>query len=119
MKRKILLNRLIQIYGRCNKVPVKSADMLSILSDIFHKTELPKLDIDAMGIDSLNQKTIIIQIGIKFNFNSYSGLTSSIDEIVQRMIPLWTEDTIPLNSLSDKAHYIRDLLFLKACYEKK
>ena len=58
------------------------------------------------------------KIGISFNFTSYQALTDSIDRILQRMIPLWTKDSIPLNSLSDKAQYIRDLLFLKAHYEK-
>ena len=58
------------------------------------------------------------KIGISFNFTSYQALTNSIDRILQRMIPLWTKDSIPLNSLSDKAQYIRDLLFLKAHYEK-
>ena len=58
------------------------------------------------------------KIGLRFNFTSYQHLTDSIDKIVQQLIPLWTEDSIPLNSLSDKAQYIRDLLFLKAYYEK-
>ena len=59
------------------------------------------------------------KIGIRFNFTSYQNLTDSIDRIVQQIIPLWKEDSIPLKSLSDKAQYIRDLLFLKAHYEKK
>lgn len=58
------------------------------------------------------------KIGIDFNYASYQALTDSINIIVQKIIPLWKEDSIPLNSLSDKAQYIRDLLFLKAHYEK-
>ena len=58
------------------------------------------------------------KIGVSLNFTSYQHLTDSINRIVQQLIPLWTEDSIPLNSLSDKAQYIRDLLFLKAHYEK-
>ncbi len=58
------------------------------------------------------------RIGIGFNFASYQDLIDSIDRILQQMIPLWTEDSIPLRSVSDKAQYIRDLLFLKAHYEK-
>lgn len=53
-----------------------------------------------------------------FNYASYQTLTDSIDEIVQHIIPLWTEDSIPLKTLSEKAQYIRDLLFLKAYHEK-
>ena len=58
------------------------------------------------------------QIGARFSFDSYEELTKSIDQATQKIIPLWTEDSIPLKSLSDKAHYIRDLLFLKACYAR-
>ena len=58
------------------------------------------------------------KIGIPFDYASYHALTNSIDRIVQKMIPLWTEDNIPLNALSDKAQYLRDLLFLKAHYDK-
>lgn len=276
-----VLERMLQIilkeYGRCDKIPEKSAEMLSILKTIFGVDELPKLDIDAMGVDSLNEKAILIQlrsrddtggttakgslvdmlrallrtnkipqndilylvcvwdardsqqkkstvakmfsalrdlietsedefyhvvdgkidlrerislqmvygtdeianslfewiaasdyevlnsiattvniiedwddlwvsyaiaslelpltsfskysnvkllnekwnqIGARFSFNSYEELTKSIDQATQKIIPLWTEDSIPLKSLSDKAHYIRDLLFLKACYAR-
>ena len=58
------------------------------------------------------------KIGLRFNFESYQNLTESIHGILQEMIPLWTEDSIPLSSMSGKAQYIRDLLFLKAHYEK-
>ena len=68
------------------------------------------------NINLINEK--YKKIGIDFNFESYQALTDSIDNIVQKMIPLWTEDSIPLKTLSDKAQYIRDLLFLKAYYEK-
>jgi hypothetical protein len=54
----------------------------------------------------------------KFEFNSYKELTDSVDQVLQLIMPLWTECSIPFNSLSDKIHYIRDLLFLKACYER-
>lgn len=54
-----------------------------------------------------------------FNFNSYKDLIQSIDEMTNEIIPIWVEDSIPLDSPADKAHYIRDLLFLRACYEKR
>lgn len=70
---------------------------------------------DQSNIRLLNEK--YAKIGIRFNYSSYQSLTDSINSIVQRIIPLWTEDSIPLYTLSDKAQYIRDLLFLKAYYE--
>lgn len=52
------------------------------------------------------------------NFNSYPELVDSIDDITTEIVSNWFENTIPLNSSADQVHYIRDLLFLKACYEK-
>jgi hypothetical protein len=54
----------------------------------------------------------------RFNFDSYQDLVNSINLITSELMPIWTEDTIPLSSTADRAHYIRDLLFLLACYEK-
>ena len=68
------------------------------------------------NIRLLNEK--YDKIGINFNYASYQALTDSINTIVEKIIPLWTEDSIPLKTLSDKAQYVRDLLFLKAYYEK-
>ena len=68
------------------------------------------------NVKLLNEK--YDKIEICFNFESYQALTDSIERIIEKIIPLWTEDSIPLKSLSDKAQYIRDLLFLKAYYEK-
>ena len=68
------------------------------------------------NIRLLNEK--YDRIGINFNYASYQALTDSINAIVEKIIPLWAEDSIPLKTLSDKAQYVRDLLFLKAYYEK-
>jgi len=68
------------------------------------------------NITLLNQK--INEINAKFDFSYYEKLKTSIDEITNQILPIWREKTIPLASLSDKAHYVRDLVFLKACYSK-
>lgn len=68
------------------------------------------------NIDLLNQK--FLQTSSSFDFSSYKNLVKSIDTALEKIIPLWKENSIPLISLSDKVNYIRDLLFLKACYEK-
>lgn len=69
------------------------------------------------NIKLLNEK--YDQIGIDFNYTSYQDLIDSIDSIVQKVIPLWTEDSIPVKTPADQAQYIRDLLFLKAYYAKR
>lgn len=69
------------------------------------------------NIKLLNEK--YDQIGIDFNYASYQDLIDSIDSIVEKIIPLWTEDSIPVKTPADQRQYIRDLLFLKAYYEKR
>ena len=97
-----ILQYILQQYGGCDSVPEKNADRLSLSGQ--------------SNIKLLNEK--YDKIGINFNYTSYQDLTDSIDSIVQKIIPLWTEDSIPVKTPADQAQYIRDLLFLKACYEK-
>ena len=49
-----VLEKMLQIilkqYGRCDQVPDRNENRLSILREIFDGAELPKLDIDVMGV---------------------------------------------------------------------
>ncbi len=38
-------------------------------------------------------------------------INTIVDDITTEIVSNWFENTIPLNSPADKAHYIRDLLF--------
>jgi len=58
-------------------------------------------------------------IGIQFDFTSYDALVNSIDRIRSEMVTIWTEPSIRFNSPAEQALYIKDLLFLKACYAKQ
>lgn len=97
-------------------------DLVSDWDDLWISYTIASLELETISftgksnIRLLNEKCA--KIGISLNYTSYQALTDSIDNLVQKIIPLWTEDTIPLKSLSDKAQYIRDLLFLKAYYER-
>lgn len=97
-------------------------DLVSDWDDLWISYTIASLELeiisftDKSNIRLLNEKCA--KIGISLNYTSYQALTDSIDNLVQKIIPLWTEDSIPLKSLSDKAQYIRDLLFLKAYYER-
>ena len=97
-------------------------DLVSDWDDLWIAYTIASLELEVLSFSSqsnirlLNEK--YDKIGIDFKYTSYQTLTNSIDRILQKIIPLWTEDSIPLNTLSDKAQYIRDLLFLKAYHEK-
>ncbi len=97
-------------------------DLVSDWDDLWIAYAIASLELEISALSGKSNIKILNEkydkIGINFNYASYQTLTDSIDNIVQKIIPLWTEDSIPLNTLSDKAQYIRDLLFLKAYYEK-
>ncbi len=97
-------------------------DMISKWDDLWIVYAIANIELevktfcDKSNIALLNEK--FEKIGNDFSYLSYQSLIDSIDEIVRRIIPFWKEDSIPMKTLSDKAQYIRDLLFLKAHYEK-
>ncbi|MGQ0792768.1 MAG: hypothetical protein ACT4NX_01630 [Deltaproteobacteria bacterium] len=100
----------------------KIVDRIENWDDLWISYATASLELEVMcftqhsNVKLLNEKCALS--GVNFIFDSYDELIKSIDTALDKIIPLWTEDSIPLTSLSDKAHYIRDLLFLKACYEK-
>lgn len=55
---------------------------------------------------------------INFNFNSYNELTDNINAFSYKLLDSWTENSIPFSTPSDIVQYIRDLLYMKACYER-
>lgn len=57
-------------------------------------------------------------LGIKLNFDSFGQLEKSIEEAIKKLIPAWSEETLPVRSPSDMAYYLRDLLFLWAIYQR-
>ncbi len=56
------------------------------------------------------------EISSDFDFSTYADLSGSINAMAKEMVEIWKEDTIPFRSPSDQFYYIRDLLFLYACY---
>ena len=121
-----IANSLFEWIGSKNENVLEAistiVNLVSDWDDLWIAYAIASLELEVVSfsgqsnIKLLNEKHE--KIGIVFNYASYQALTDSIDNILEKIIPLWTEDTIPLNTLSDKAQYIRDLLFLKAYYEK-
>ena len=97
-------------------------DLASDWDDLWIAYTIASLELEVAALSGtsnirlLNEK--YYKTGIRFNYASYQALTDSIDSIVEKIIPLWTEDSIPVKTPADQAQYIRDLLFLKAYYEK-
>ncbi len=98
-------------------------DLVSDWDDLWIAYTIASLELEVASLSGKSNIKLLEEkynkIGMDFNYTSYQTLTDSIDNIVQKIIPLWTEDSIPVKSLADKAQYIRDLLFLKAYHEKK
>ncbi len=58
-------------------------------------------------------------LDIDLDYRSYSLLQKSIEAAIEKLIPAWTEPTLPVPSPAEQALYIRDLLFLRAIFETK
>ena len=97
-------------------------NLVSNWDDLWIAYAIASLELEVLSfsgqsnIKLLNEKYDEIEIG--FKYASYQDLIDSIDSIVQEIAPFWTEDSLPVKTLADQTQYIRDLLFLKACYEK-
>jgi len=51
------------------------------------------------------------------NFTKNSQYVKLANKLTLKIIPKWDNDSIPVSALSEKAHYIRDLILLKFMYE--
>lgn len=119
------LVELLQELLRLNKVPQSNILYLVCIWDA--RDTQQKVSTVRKMYSKLKDFTQVNEADFHYDINSKVELNKNIslkiaygtdDEIVQRIIPLWQEDSIPMKTLSDKAQYIRDLLFLKAHYER-
>jgi hypothetical protein len=91
--------------------------------DLWITYSVTNLELSLNKIQNISNVAILNKIleenkDFNFDWSSYEGLVDSIDKMVNKIVFLWKGNTLPLQSLVEKAHYIRDLLFLKACYIK-
>ena len=91
--------------------------------DLWISYLISNLELEIQAIHGKSNVSILDEkiniINSKFDFTSYDKLVESIDKMTTEIIPIWTEDSLPVDTPSDQATYIRDLLFLRAIYEKK
>ncbi|MCU0392582.1 MAG: hypothetical protein MUE81_15830, partial [Thermoflexibacter sp.] len=91
--------------------------------DLWITYAVANLELSLNKIQNISNIAILDKIledneGFSFDWSSYKGLVDSIDKMVNKIVFLWKGNTLPLQSLGDKALYVRDLLLLKACYIK-
>jgi len=68
------------------------------------------------NVDLLMQKCA--EMNLDLDHRSWTLLQESVEKAVEKLIPSWTESTLPVQSPADQACYLRDLLFLRAIYER-
>jgi len=80
------------------------------------------MELEQSGLYGKNNIDILSELievkKIELDFSNYDNLTASINTATNTLITAWKEDTIRLHSPAHQAYYIRDLLYLWACYEK-
>ncbi|GAG61492.1 unnamed protein product [marine sediment metagenome] len=121
-----IVNAIFAWSKKKDKAILKSIPKIIFLienwDDLWISYSIANLELEIKSLYGYSNITLIEnkykKVKKNFNFNSYQELVNSIDDITTQLVSNWFEDSIPLNSPADKAHYIRDLLFLKACYEK-
>ena len=85
--------------------------------DLWISYLISSLELEIQAIHGILDEKIN-KINTKFDFTSYDKLVESIDKMTTEIIPIWAEKSLPVDSPADQATYIRDLLFLRAIYEK-
>ena len=89
-----MIENILRQYGQC-EVPTQKNEKLSILREIFDEKELPNLDIDVMGVDSTNKKTILIQLRSRDD----TGGTTAKGSLVEFLRELLRLNKIPKNDI--------------------
>lgn len=51
------------------------------------------------------------------NFNSNEEYLNLANKLALKIIPKWDKDSLPVSTLSEKSHYIRDLILLRFVYD--
>ena len=110
----------------------RSEDFLNLINVATEKIEnwddlwisyaIASLEIEIKKLHGINNidllKNKLPSLDNKLDTTSYDNLVKSIDRMTEELIKIWSEDSLPVKSLSDSVLYLRDLLFLYACYKR-
>lgn len=90
--------------------------------DLWLAYVIASLELENIELKGINNIEYLNELLRTENYN-ISGFTSNeeylklANELALRIIPKWNEDSLPVSAMSEKAHYIRDLILLKFVYE--
>ncbi|MFA5792190.1 MAG: hypothetical protein WC884_04125 [Candidatus Paceibacterota bacterium] len=88
--------------------------------DLWLSYAIVSLELDNQRIRGFNNVEILKKYLSQEDLNKIIKSSNQIETanaVALQIAPLWKEDSIPLNSLSEKIHYIRDLILLRCIYE--
>ena len=83
---------------------------------------IASLELENIELKGINNIEYLNELLRTENYD-ISGFTSNeeylklANELALRIIPKWDEDSLPVSAMSEKAHYIRDLILLKFVYD--
>lgn len=84
--------------------------------DLWIAVSAANLELELQHIQNISNVSILKEKIQKFSFqpniSSYEGICHSVMQFTNQILPTWSENSLPFGSISEKAHYIRDLIFL-------
>jgi hypothetical protein len=90
--------------------------------DLWLSYAIASIELETQKIKGFNNIEYLNKLLSKFKYDTSKFKTNNeflmlANELASKLIPLWEQPSIPLESPSDKVHYIRDLILLKFIYE--
>lgn len=90
--------------------------------DLWLSYAIASIELEMQNIKDFNNVEYLKKIlsEIKYDTNKFTKSEEYVNlanELASKIIPLWKQPSIPLDSPSDKVHYIRDLILLKLIFE--
>lgn len=96
--------------------------MLESSDDLWLAYVIASLELENIELKGVNNVEYLNEL-LKTENYDISGFASNeqylklANELALRIIPKWDEDSLPVSTMSEKAHYIRDLILLKFVYD--
>ena len=100
----------------------KAIKLLENSDDLWLSYVIASLELENIKLKGINNIEYLNQLlkGRKINisyFNSPNEYLKIANQLTLDIIPVWENDSLPVSSISEKAHYIRDLILMRFIYE--